>query len=123
MAAPNLIGASTALGKSSGTSLTTTNATTILNNPANSGKCLKLSTLNVANYGGTTANVTVSLYTQANVGGTQLHIVGNASVPAGSTFSVIDRSGQYYLEENTSIGAIAATANTLTVTCSYEEIS
>ena len=122
MAAPNLIGASTAFGKSTGTGLTTTNATTILNNPASSGKCLKINTLNVANYGGATANVTVSLYTQANVGGTQLHIVGNASVPSGSTFSVIDRSGQYYLEENTSVGAIASAANTLTVTCSYEEI-
>jgi len=123
MAAPNLIGASTALGKSSGTVLTTTNTTTILNNPASSGKCLKINTFNVANYGASTTTVTVSLYTQANAGGIQLHIVGNASVPAGSTFCVIDRSGQYYLEENTSVGAIAANANVLTVTCSYEEIS
>jgi len=123
MAAPNLIGASTALGKSSGTLITSNTATTVLNNPASSGKCLKVNTLNISNFQSNTVSVTVFLYNQANVGGTGFHIVGNTAVPGLSTFSVIDKTGSYYLEENTSIGVTSNTANTLTVTCSYEEIS
>lgn len=123
MAAPNIIGATTIVGKTTGANLTSTSATTVLNNPASSGKCLKVNTLNVANYGSVSANITVGYYTAANIGGTQFMIVGNASVPAGSTLNIIDKTSQYYLEENTSIGATAGTANTLIVTCSYEDIS
>lgn len=123
MAAPNIIGATTINGKTTGANLTSTSATTVLNNPASSGKCLKVNTLNVANYGATAANITVGYYNAANIGGTQFMIVGNVAVPGGSTINVIDKSSQYYLEENTSIGATAGTANTLIVTCSYEDIS
>lgn len=123
MAAPNLIGATTIIGKTTGANLTTTNATTVLNNPASSGKCLKVNILNVANYGASTANVTVAWYDAANVGGTAYALASNVSVPVGGTVSVIQRSSQYYLEENTSLGATAGTANTLIVTCSYEDIS
>jgi hypothetical protein len=95
----------------------------VLNNPASSGKCLKVNTLNVANYGSTNANITVAWNNAANLGGTSFSIVGNVSVPAGSTLNVIDKTSQYYLEENQSLGATAGTANTLIVTCSYEDIS
>lgn len=123
MTAPNLIGATIIQGKTSGTSLTTTSATLVLNNAANSGKCLKVNTLNVANYGGTAATITIGYYSAASIGGTQFQIIGGATVPAYSTLNVIDKTSQYYLEENTSLGATASLANTLTVTCSYEDIS
>lgn len=123
MAAPNLIGATTIIGKTTGVNLTTTNATLALNNAASSGKCLKVNTLNVANYGTTAANITITYYTAANVGGTALAIAGNVSVPGGSTLNVIDKTSQYYLEENTSLGATAGAINTLVVTVSYEDIS
>jgi hypothetical protein len=123
MAAPNIIGATTINGKTTGANLTSTSATTVLNNPASSGKCLKVNTLNVANYGSTNANITVAWNNAANLGGTSFSIVGNVSVPAGSTLNVIDKTSQYYLEENQSLGATAGTANTLIVTCSYEDIS
>jgi hypothetical protein len=45
------------------------------------------------------------------------------NVPPNSTLNVIDKTSQYYLEENSSLGATAGTANTLCVTCSYEDIS
>jgi hypothetical protein len=45
------------------------------------------------------------------------------AVPGNSTLNVIDKSSQYYLEENTSLGATADTVNALHVTCSYEDIS
>lgn len=123
MTAPNLISATTINGKTVGVSLTTTSATTVLNNPESSGKCLKVNTLNVANYGASIANVTIGWFNAANSGGTQFQIIGNVGIPSGTTLNVIDKSSQYYLEENTSIGATAQTINTLVVTASYEDIS
>jgi len=123
MAAPNIIGATTVIGKTTGANLTSTSTTTVLNNPANSGKCFKINTLNVSNYTNTSANISISWNNGANVSGTSFSIVGGVSVPAGSTLNVIDKTSQYYLEENQSIGATASTANNLIVTCSYEDIS
>lgn len=123
MAAPNLLGATTITGKTSGTSLTTTAATSVLSNAASSGKCLKINTLNVANTTGTVATVTVSYYNAAAIGGTAFQLIGGVTVPANSTLNVIDKSSQYYLEENSSLGATAGTANALVVTVSYEDIS
>lgn len=123
MSAPNLINATTINGKTTGANLTTTSATTVLNNASGSGKCLKVNTLNVANYGNAAANITINYNNAANVGGTNFAIAGNVSVPSGSTLNIIDKTSQYYLEENTSLGATAGIANTLIVTCSYEDIS
>ena len=123
MAAPNLIGATTINGKTTGSNLSTTGNFTALNNPASSGKCLKINTLNVSNYGASTALITINYNNAANLGGTNYSIAGNVSVPANATLNIIDKSSQYYLEENTSIGATAGTANTLHVTISYEDIS
>ena len=123
MAAPNIIGATTINGKTTGANLTTTNATTVLNNASSSGKCLKVNVLNVSNYGASAATITVGYYNAANIGGTLFQLVGNVSVPSYSTLNVIDKTSQYYLEENSSLGATAGTANTLCVTCSYEDIS
>ena len=123
MAAPNIISATTINGKTTGANLTTTAATTVLNNASSSGKCLKVNVLNVSNYGANTATIIVGYYNAANIGGTLFQIVGNASVPSYSTLNVIDKTSQYYLEENSSLGATASIANTLCVTCSYEDIS
>ena len=123
MAAPNLIGATTINGKTTGTNLSTTSATSVLSNASGSGKCLKVNTLNVANYGAAAANISINFNTAASIAGTNYAIAGLISVPPYSTLNVIDKTSQYYLEENTSIGATAGTANTLTVTVSYEDIS
>ena len=123
MSAPNLINATTIIGKTAGVSLTTTDATTVVSNAAASGKLLKINTLNVANYGASAALITISWYDAAALGGTGYTIVGNISVPVGATLNVIDKTSQYYVEENNSLGATAGTANMLMVTCSYEDIS
>jgi hypothetical protein len=123
MAAPNLINATTILGKTTGVNLTTTATTTVLSNAADSGKCLKINTLNVANYGGSIASISIQWNNAANSTGTNFAIASNISVPNGSTLNVIDKTSQYYLEENSSLGATAGTTSTLIVTCSYEDIS
>jgi hypothetical protein len=122
MAAPNLLAATTVTGKTTGVSLTTTSATTVLSNASSSGKCLKVNTLNVANTGIATVSVTVAWHNLANVGGTAFAIASNVTVPPGATVTFIQKNTQYYLEENTSLGATASNANLLVVTCSYEEI-
>lgn len=123
MAEPNLVNTTTIYGRTTGANLTSITATTVLNNPANSSKCLKINTVNACNYTANSASITVGYYNGANVTGTQFQIVGVVSVPANSTLNIIDKSSQYYLEENTSLGATAGTANAIIVTCSYEDIS
>ncbi len=123
MAAPNLIGATTINGKTTGANLSTTGAFTVLNNASGSGKCLKVNTLNVSNFGAASANITINYNTAASLGGTNYAIAGNVTVPGNATLNIIDKTSQYYLEENTSLGATAGTANTLHVTVSYEDIS
>lgn len=123
MAAPNIINASVINGKTAAANLTTTGATQIVSNAADSGKCLKINTLNVANYTASAANITINFNNAEALGGTNFAIAGIISVPGYSTLNVIDKTSQYYLEENQSLGATAGTANALIVTCSYEDIS
>jgi hypothetical protein len=123
MAAPNLLAATTINGKSTGVNLSTTGATTVLNNPASSNKCLKVNVLNAANYTATAANITINFNTAANLGGTNFAIASTLTVPAYSTLSIIDKGTQYYLEENQSLGATAGTSNSINITISYEDIS
>jgi hypothetical protein len=103
MAAPNLINANTIVGKTSTSNLTSTAVRTVLDNPANSGKVLKVNTLNLCNYN--TSAVTVTVFY------------------SNSTLNIIDKTSQYYLEENNSFGAAANTANCISVSVSYEDIS
>ena len=124
MAAPNLIGASIIYGKTAAVALSNTSAFSVLNNASSSGKCLKLNTLNVANSNTSVAAIiSINYHTAASLSGTAFPIVGNITVPAGSTLNVIDKGSPYYMEENTSIGAIASAGGLLVVTASYEDIS
>ena len=123
MASPNLIAANTILGKTTGLILANTTTQIVLNNPSGSGKTFKINTLNIANFSSGPANTTVSFYTQASLAGTALVITANTVIPSTVTLTIIDKSSQYYLEENTSLGVSSGSANVMTVTCSYEDIS
>jgi hypothetical protein len=124
MAAPNLLSPTTITGKSVTVNLSTTSATSILSNAASSGKVLKVNSLYVANVDGTSAaDITINYYSAAALGGTATQIVSTVSVPADATLVVIDRDAYIYLEEDTSLGATAGTANDLKIVCSYEDIS
>jgi len=124
VANPNIINVTTILGKSAVVSLTTTAATAVLSNAAASGKVFKINSLVVSNVDGTNAaDITVSYYSEDDIGGTATQIVSTVSVPADATLVVIDKGTSIYLEEDRSIGATAGTANDLKVLVSYEEIS
>lgn len=123
MASPNLIAANTILGKTTGLILANTTTQIVLNNPSGSGKTFKVNTLNLANYGNVTTIVTINYHNAASLGGNSFPIAGNISVPTGSTLNIIDKTSQYYLDENTSLGARAQNPSNISVTVSYEDIS
>ena len=124
MAAPNIVNVSTITGKTAVVDLTTTSATAVVSNAASSGKVFKVNSLYVSNVDGTSAaEITVSLYSEDDIGGTATQIASTITVPADATVVIIDKNSSIYLEEDKSIGATAATANDLKVVCSYEEIS
>lgn len=124
MANPNIANVTAIYGNTSSTSLTTTNATSIVSNAADSGKIYKINTIMVANIDGTSAaDITINLYSAAALGGTATAIASTISVPADSTLIVSDKTTSFYLLENKSIGATAGTASDLVVTCSWDEIS
>ena len=124
MAAPNIVNVTTITGKTNVVSLTTTSATEVVSNAASSNKVFKINSLVVSNVDGTNAaDITISLYSEDNIGGTATQIVSTVSVPADASLVVIDKNTSIYLEEDRSIGATAGAANDLKVVCSYEEIS
>ena len=124
MANPNIVNVAAIYGNNSSTSLSTTNATAIVNNPASSGKVFKVNMITVANVDGTNAaDITVSKYSQDDLGGTAYQIVSTISVPADATLIVLDKTTALYLKEDESIGATAGTASDLVVTASWEEIN
>jgi len=124
MAAPNIVNVTTITGKSAVVSLTTTSATAVVSNAASSGKVFKINSLVVSNVdGANAADITVSYYSEDDIGGTATEIVSTISVPADATLVVIDKNTSIYLEEDKSIGATAGTASDLKVLVSYEEIS
>ena len=124
MANPNIVNVAAIYGNNSSTSLSTTNATAIVNNPASSGKVFKVNMITVANVDGTSAaDITINKYSQDDLGGTAFAIVSTVSVPADATLIVLDKTTALYLKEDESIGAIAGTASDLVVTASWEEIN
>ena len=124
MSAPNIVNVTTITGKTNVVDLTTTNATLVVENPAASNKVFKINSLIVSNVDGTNAaDITISLYSEDNIGGTATQITSTVSVPADASLIVIDKNTYIYLEEDKSIGATAGSASDLKVVCSYEEIS
>jgi hypothetical protein len=124
MAAPNVVNVATITGKTSVVDLSTTSATLVVENPASSNKVFKINSLYVSNVDGSAAaEITISLYSEDNIGGTATEICKTVVVPADATLVVIDKNSSIYLEEDKSIGATASAANDLKVVCSYEEIS
>ncbi len=124
MAAPNIVNVTTITGKSAVVDLTGTSATLVVENPAASDKVFKINSLVVSNVDGTNAaDITISFFSEDNIGGTATEIVSTVSVPADASLVVIDKNTSIYLEEDRSLGATAGSASDLKVIVSYEEIS
>jgi hypothetical protein len=124
MANPNIVNVTNILGNNSLTDLSTTSATAIVSNPASSGKVYKINTIIVANTDGTDPYpITLSVYSEDDIGGTAFEIASTVTVPADASVILIDKNSSIYLKEDQSIGATAGTASKLIVVASWEEIN
>ena len=124
MAAPNIVNITSMFGKTDTTSLTTTSATNILNNAASSGKVLRVTLVRAVNTDGSNAaDISVSLYSAASLGGTQTELIQAKEVAINTNLDVITKDTPLYLEEDTSLGATASAASDIKMIVTYEEIS
>jgi hypothetical protein len=127
MANPNIVNVTSIFGNTSTNLISSTAnpfATALVNNAASSNKVYKINSIVVANVDGTNAaDITISIFSQDDLGGTGTAIASTISVPADSTLVVTDKTTSFYLLEDKSIGATASAANDLVVTCSWEELS
>lgn len=124
MAAPNIVNISSMVGKTDTTSLTTTSATNILDNAASSNKVLRVTLVRAVNTDGSNAaNITVSLYSAASLGGTETELIQAKEVAINTNLDIITKDTPLYLEEDTSLGATASAANDIKMIVTYEEIT
>ena len=124
MSAPNIVNVATITGKTAYVKLSSTSATTILSNAASSNKVFKVNFIQIANVDGSNAaNITLTVNSEDDGGGTAYALASTISVPADASFLALDKNSAMYLEEDKSIVATASAANDLEVVVSYEEIS
>ena len=124
MAAPNIVNVATITAKTDTALLTGTSAVNALNNPASSGKVLKVNSLVISNVDASAAaTITIGIYPQDDIGGTAVVYANAVSVAPNSFLVAIDKDVGMYLEEDTSLGVTASAANDLTYTITYEELS
>jgi hypothetical protein len=131
MANPNIVNVSAIYGNTTYLTPSGTSAVVLLPNAASSNKVFKIESIVATNSNTSTAfNATVAVYTNggqaqgsAPSGGTAYPLISTASVPANSALVVVDKSTGFYLQENVSISVTSGSANQLTFTVSYEDIS
>jgi hypothetical protein len=130
MANPNIVNVTVINGVTTYLTPSVATAVVLLPNAASSNKVFKINQIVVANTTGTAANTTVSIYTNGAVaqgsapsGGTAYPVASAISVPANASLIVVDKTTAIYLQEGTSITVTSGTANSLTYSISYEDIT
>ncbi len=124
MAAPNIISATSIIGKTADVLPATDSPTVLIANPASSGKVLKVNMLMASNVDETNAyGATVARNSAADGSGTSKPLINTVPVPVSAAVTVIDKSTSFYLQENESIVVTSSVASKIQFTVSYEEIS
>ena len=130
MSAPNIVNVATITGKIFYDALADTNLTSLVLNPASSGKVFKINMLSAANVDGTNAaTVDVSYHPStttavgSTVSSTGYHLAKTITVPADATLVVISKDTSIYMEESSVLAVKASAANDIDFVVSYEEIS
>jgi hypothetical protein len=96
-----------------------TTASSIVENPAESGVVLKVSSLFVSNKTGSTVQADI----EVSRGGTSYSILKGGSIPSGKTLSAfISKDVGVYLEEGDALRLKASATNSLDAVCSYSEV-
>lgn len=116
MAAPNLLSPTTVTGKTAIAALTTS-LVAIIDNPAASGKVLKVNTIRAANITGSAVTISVCHHrSQHN------YLLKDGALEAAKTLIVTDKNEYIYLEEGDQLMASSSTGSSVHLTINYEEI-
>jgi hypothetical protein len=129
MANPNIVNVTQIYGVSTQYVPSGITAVSLLNNAASSGLVYKIDTVFACNTSSSAVSATLSYYTAATAqgsapsGGTAYPIAYQVSVPPNATVILSDKTSAFYLTENACLSITSGTANNLTFTVSYENIS
>lgn len=118
MAAPNLIGITSVVGKTQADWCPNT-LTSILANAINTSEVLRINSLFVTNVGNSDAAVSVNFQRS----GLSYYITFNNIIPVGTTTVIMGKDNGIYLEEGDALRIAASSASTLQYVISYEVIS
>lgn len=122
MANPNILDASIVEGENGLISATTT-PQLFINNAASSGKIYKVNSLIASNItGNIDSEITVSIYSEDNIGGTEYPFARLITVPSTTSLIVIDKTTFVYLKEDQSIGVYASGNTEIVCSASWDEI-
>ncbi len=123
MANPNIINSTQIFGQTVGINVTTGTGTVgILTNTASSGKVFKINTIRCSNLATNNATSFVDLgFNTVGVASTT-YLAFKVQIPGSSSLIVVNKDNGIYLNENTRV-ACACTAQNISVTISYEDIS
>ena len=117
MANPNIVAATSILGKSINGALGTTVTTDLLTCASN--KLLKVNTIIIANIDGSNA-ADITLEVSVDNGSNYVKIASTISVPADATLSFLENP--IYLDETDQLAVTASANSDLTYFVSYEEL-
>lgn len=118
MAAPNLISATSIIGKTKADWVPST-LTAILTNPAASSQAWRINVLYVTNLSPSDQTVTVDLYRSS----VSYKLASEIPVPVGNSLVVIAKDTSIYLEESDQLRITASSASVLQYVVSYEIMS
>lgn len=118
MAAPNLITATSIIGKTNANGVTNS-STAILNNASSSNQVFRINSLYVSNIAAQDATVTVDFYR----GGVAYSLLAAATVSVGSSSVPIGKDTSIYLEEGDQLRIYASANGILQYVVSYEVMS
>ena len=118
MAAPNLIGITTVVGKTRADWCTTT-LTTILENGANTSEVLRINSVFVTNVGNSDAGVSLN-FLRSGIG---FYLSYNNPIAVGSSIVLIGKDTGIYLEEGDALRISATGPNAVQYVISYEVMS
>lgn len=122
MARPNLVSPTSIFGITTSGTLTT-GLTTLLSNGANSNQVLKINTILVSNFTGSTgADVSIGYSGNAGAGSTDW-VSFTITVPGDATLISLGKDSPIYVEEGRTIVGSASANNALEYIISYEQIS
>jgi hypothetical protein len=132
MANPNIVNVTQIYGQTNYLTPANTSTLVLIANTSGSGNVFKVNQIVAANQTNTAANVTVSLFTSGSTtsgnavtraAATTFDVTSNISVPAYASLIVVDKTTATYLIEDRAFVVASGTANAITFSVSYEQLS